>query len=452
MKKILTFFDFINESVVTLSDDIKANLKKIYNLVDDESKTWVLTILRRSGINITLDPKNNYNYNLYNSNTKGYYTIEIDKQETKQIQTFKIGKSLKLLVPDIPNHILSKISAALQSFQINNITVVEGEEITNYYRYSDQIDQGTLGRSCMKDKPKRFFDLYKNNKNVKLAILLNEEKELIARALLWNTTNGIVMDRVYYSSDSYEYVFLDWAKTNNYKIASNLEEASLIQLEEIPEYFPYLDTYKYLCINKKQLSNVDVFDKDDQVVYLGSTDGEFGVVRNYKLPYNEVYSISEIYKRVFNLSDLINLSIDFYTWYNDYIQELVDEYENVEDFISIYGEFITKKFDKFYFNKFITKQNIFDLLRKYNKTDKNEYEFLVDTILRYRWSKEEGYNDWKDINLELNDKIKYNYYSKDWIDQLIKKYCKETILNVNLKKLYEENYEQYELITYDWFN
>ena len=456
MKKIFNFNDFLNESIIILSDDIISNLKKIYNLVDDESKNWVLTILRKSGTNIDLTPPNDFNYNIYNSLSDGYFNLEIDKGVRTIKQPFKIGKSLKLLVPDIPNHILSKISASLQSLQENKITLIEGEEITKYYRSSDIDDSGTLGSSCMQGKPRRYFDLYEKNKNVKLAILLDDDEGiLLGRALLWNTNNGWVMDRIYYSSDSYEYTFIDWARTNNYLTTNDLDSKTLyVDLEFIPEYFPYLDNFKYLSINKKQLCNFEMFDRTDQVIHLNSTDGIFEVVRNYKLPYQEIYSVMKLINQTEKLMDLIDLSIDFNKWYEDYIQDDAQYYykEGVEEFIDVYESIILDHFDKLDIDINITKDNVIDSIRKYSETDENKYLSIIEKVLKLNKSPENGYSSFKDIMSETyGDNLEYNYYSKGWIINLVRKYCSEDILNKNLKNLYEEDYSKYEQVTYDWF-
>jgi hypothetical protein len=450
MKNILNFGDFLNESIITLSDDIISSLKKIYNLVDDESKNWVLTILRKSGTNIDLTPPNDFNYNIYNSLSDGYFNLEIDKGEKTIKQPFRIGKSLKLLVPDIPIHILSKISASLQSLQENKITLVEGDEISKYYRFDNIDNKGTLGSSCMQGKPKRYFELYEKNENVKLAILLNDEGILQGRALLWNTNKGWAMDRIYYTSDSYKYTFIDWAKSNNYITDISYNDEYIIDLEFIPEEFPYLDTFHFLCVNKKQLSNRDVFQSSDQVIYLDSTKGTFTVFRNYKLLFEEVYSITAIYKEIEYLTDLINLSIDFNKWYDEYIESEVIHYEDVDEFIDVYDSFIIENFNKLNLDNDITKDNIFDLLREYNESDKEKYNSIIKSTLRNRYSEEHGYSSWKDIMSEIYGDVKYNYHSQEWLKTLIKAYCSEDILNKNLKKLYDEDYYSYERITYDW--
>lgn len=448
MKNILNYLAFINESVITLSPSVIGNLKKIYNLVDNESKDWIFKILIKSGQDINLIPTNNYNYNVYKSNSIGYYNLEIDKGDRKTTQLFKIGKTLKMLVPDIPNHTLSKISASLQSLVSLTINIVEGKEIADYYKH-DIVDSGTLGRSCMNDRPRSYFELYTKNSNVKLAVLLDDYNKLVARALLWNTDKGWFMDRVYYSSDSYKFSFIDWAIENKYLI--DTEQIYTINLEnsEFDEY-PYLDTHRYLCINKKVISNTDIFEQTDQVIRLVDTDGRFDVIRNHKLPLRRIYSLN-IFNYISYLGDFINLSINFHKWYDDYIEDEVSNYSDANEFIDEYDSFILHNFENINFiDQDLTKDNIIDKIKYYNQSNLEKYQSIIEAILRHKYSEEMGYNSWKDIT--DGSHIEYDIYTKDWIKRLIDKYCSASILNNNLEKLYEEDYDEYNIITYDWFN
>jgi hypothetical protein len=170
---------------------------------------------------------------------------------------------------------------AIVKNEFSNIKVVKGDEIKKWYNFENYETQyGTLGGSCMKgEECQKYFDIYTQNDNVSLVILLsdNDSTKICGRALLWKLDNLDIpfLDRVYTNDDSDVNVFLHYAKDKGYlrkktQISSALgafvypddtevRNPSLSVTIKPGEYnhYPYLDTLKYYKIETGRLSNIE---------------------------------------------------------------------------------------------------------------------------------------------------------------------------------------------------
>lgn len=461
--KIFHYNEFlINEAVVALSNSVLSKLLKVSNLLSAKDKEWVDKIIDISGEDISsdkLDDKNAYYFEL--TDDPKYFDMEITKPLSSSIQTFKVGRALKIMLPDIPADVLSNIVSALQSEVEGEIKVVEGDEIVKYYTYNDISPEGTIGKSCMNNMDDEFFHLYSENEGiVKMAVLLDEYETLVARALLWKTNVGWVMDRVYYSSDKYQYQFKDWAKSNNYLTKLEMEDefgVVRIQLDKSDfEFYPYLDTFNYICFNKNQLSNDDIFDRSDEVSNLNGTDGGFEVLRNVELPFNPIHSLSE-YKWARDLTTFINYSIDYERWLDDFISDELEQYYSYpKEFLDVYDGYIKYNFDKLNLkeiDKDIDKDNFKEMILDFHNSYMSEYEDIIKKVIELRYSKEEGYVSWIDISSclyggDIGSYQSLGKWEKEYYDNFISRYCKLEILNKKLKELYTSNYDNYQRIMY----
>ena len=154
--------------------------------------------------------------------------------------------------------------------------IFEGEEIRKHYYYEKYLTQsGTLGNSCMKSPNcQSYLDIYiTNNDNIKILVMLNKDNFVIGRALLWSCGDFKIMDRIYTIKDEeYQTSFKDWATENNYLYKSKQNYASTTFFENkeiashelfltiklqntIHNYYPYVDTFKWLDVEKSELSN-----------------------------------------------------------------------------------------------------------------------------------------------------------------------------------------------------
>lgn len=168
-----------------------------------------------------------------------------------------------------------------------NLKIVEGKEILkwyleeNYLLVDGDVRYGTLWNSCMRYRDRnKYMNLYARNKNIKMLILLDDNGQLSARALLWDNVfdkegnNYKVMDRIYSVYDHDVNFFKDWAKENGYiykaEQSAKTEKFFIVndvrtklylnvQLDEWRlEYYPYLDTFKFFDYHKGVLHNNDM--------------------------------------------------------------------------------------------------------------------------------------------------------------------------------------------------
>jgi hypothetical protein len=353
---------------------------------------------------------------------------------------------LKLIVPDIPIHTLSKIVAAIQSIDINpNIKEIKGEEIANYYNHPNISNEGILGNSCMNRMENEIFQLYtKNTESVRL-IVYEEDEYLLARALLWKTNKGWVMDRVYYSNDKYFYTFEKYAKEKGYKNKNEINSSYTVKLNNSKfDKYPYLDTFNYLCINKKELCNDDIFENDDKVILLQDTSGDFEVIRNVRKEFEEIDTLKGAH---INIKNLIKYSIDNKKFIKDLIS---DEFENYysypNDFLSSYDYIIKEYFNELNLKEIdntINKDNYYEKILDFHQNYSSKYEDIVMKVIKLKY---ENYT-WNDLHEETHGG-ELNYLEMDarekiYWNNFIDRYCDLDILNDNLRKLYDKNYDKY---------
>lgn len=171
-----------------------------------------------------------------------------------KFQKIKIGKFFKSIFPKLDNSEIEKLVSLFKSLMLGKNEVfqeLKGKDILKGYRTSNLRVKSTLGRSCMNNKPKSFFDIYtKNPDKVSLLVLKDTiDDKIIGRALLWRSKDGIVMDRVYYF-DEYVYEKFYLYSVDKKYLHRDLLNSSRVKLDVYGEKsitnYPYLDTYKYL--------------------------------------------------------------------------------------------------------------------------------------------------------------------------------------------------------------
>ena len=243
---------------------------------------------------------------------------ENGKWSRKNRQVGKLGKTLRGFIEvvcksfsirlpnaaeieELVNEIKSTFSNANYEFKF-----LSGEDIRKYYHYdnyqsSNSNSGSTLFASCMRhDSCQRYFDIYVNNPNCKMLVMFDKtlsSNKIVGRALVWIVDDQMYVDRRYYSSDVYNYGFMEFIKFNklNYKTHNtyDCEHARMFEVfnEESEDYetktdieltfqynesfsrFPYCDTVKYFNPTTKTLSNVV-----DEGYCLCTTDGSYTVI------------------------------------------------------------------------------------------------------------------------------------------------------------------------------
>jgi len=138
----------------------------------------------------------------------------------------------------------------------DQIRVVTGDEITFWYHEKNYAyGGGTLNSSCMRHSNKQqrvsFYAL--NPDKVALCILVNEKKQLEARALVWRLDSppGIVfMDRIYSTKAMYSKMLKDYAASKGWKTkVSGWHFNKRMQINDVKKQYgvntPYMDTFGY---------------------------------------------------------------------------------------------------------------------------------------------------------------------------------------------------------------
>ena len=195
-----------------------------------------------------------------------------------------------------------KLNDVFKQFEI-----VRGLDIAKWYKEENYQHQstivpgivpqgiGTLGKSCMRQKPSKFFDIYVMNPDVCSLLILKTEdgKKLRARALVWElqSPSGITyMDRTYAHSDADFDLFRQYAEkkgwyrrpTNDYNYSHKMidPEGKEVNMGHLKvkidgrdyDYYPYVDTLKHYNSYKGILSTEKI---KNTTIELNSTSGEY---------------------------------------------------------------------------------------------------------------------------------------------------------------------------------
>ena len=171
----------------------------------------------------------------------------------------------------------------------SDIKLVTGHWISHFYLMDNYASlSGNLGNSCMRYSTcQSFLQIYTTNpKLCSLAVIVNSECKLQARALVW-TVNGVKYhDRIYATSDVIQDKMRAFFLTQDiescyhgdsgyvddlviYADTNNNDFMERIDLDF--ENYPYMDSFKYLNEEKKILSNSD--STIDHEYTLNETDG-----------------------------------------------------------------------------------------------------------------------------------------------------------------------------------
>ena len=163
--------------------------------------------------------------------------------------------------------------------------VVKGDDIHYWYKSKNTVMEGTLGNSCMIDKPTDCHYIYTENPDVVSMVVLYDDDGTIlngkyksnriqGRALLWKTNEGdIFMDKIYYVLDSQKELFKKfaesqgwWSKRENngncvFDVIKGEEIKSrvtyTVTLREWDWGFPYMDSLIYFNERSGVISNAD---------------------------------------------------------------------------------------------------------------------------------------------------------------------------------------------------
>lgn len=190
--------------------------------------------------------------------------------------------------------------------------VVSGRDIKYYYHGSTyHSPTGSLGVSCMKyDACQDYLGIYTKNEDIiSLLVALSDDGRLIGRALLWKQGDKKIMDRIYTINDEdFQFAFKQWADENGYWYKKEqrwnntlfFKTREKIMCEEICinldycdfDYYPYMDTFKFIDRKTKNIYNY--IPKGVDVKTMGSAEGHFGGMYDFCQKSKLLYSIDDI--------------------------------------------------------------------------------------------------------------------------------------------------------------
>jgi hypothetical protein len=210
------------------------------------------------------------------------------------------------------------INKQLRKNFFNDLELFFEDDIAGFYSQEDGDYIYSHTGSCMDKKDVSFFDLYHNINNCKVQIVgLKNGRKVVARALLWEHSKGVYLDRIYTNSSfendgSREHLQVILASrvkritnakklycfqaqriksfiVDKYNLTHEQKEKGIdkqficqsripftpqIEIEAADrfDYFPYMDTFQYM---KEGSNNYFLtLDGDGAIYQLDCTDGE----------------------------------------------------------------------------------------------------------------------------------------------------------------------------------
>jgi len=181
----------------------------------------------------------------------------------------KPGRLINKLLPNrySPTELESfvdELKRILALSQPKSVEIVEGEELLKAYHKNNYsiVGHGTLHSSCMSgNREQKYLGIYvQNPESIKLIVARDKDDRIGARSLAWYKKGVLVhYDRIYYVNTSYKHMLINWME-EYYPNVTSIHDASYnftcpIEHTEF-QYYPYLDSLRYLDKEKGTLSNV----------------------------------------------------------------------------------------------------------------------------------------------------------------------------------------------------
>lgn len=171
------------------------------------------------------------------------------------------------------------------------VEVLEGKSVKSVFEKKANAQSGTLGNSCMLGKPKSYFKIYEEN--AKVAVVRDEDGQIILRALIWDIYSEKLkkkvtfMDRVYSKNDSMVPMLINWAMKQGFYTLSgqthsmrkmvspkgedvNFGDFHVRLKSDSYENHPYIDTFYLIAGSRAYASG--------HILSAHSTGGRAGIV------------------------------------------------------------------------------------------------------------------------------------------------------------------------------
>lgn len=178
----------------------------------------------------------------------------------------------------------------------SEVIFVKGHWIAELYHEKNYAAlSGSLGNSCMRyDRTNKFLDIYVKNPSIcSLAVILNEEGKVQARAIVWTTNEGNrYYDRIYATSDLIQDRMKAYFLVNNIPSCygypaeqltfradpKNIDFDKRVLLEF--DYYPYMDSLKYISTDRQVISTEESEMGGDDYDILNDTSGSYESYHN----------------------------------------------------------------------------------------------------------------------------------------------------------------------------
>jgi hypothetical protein len=286
---------FSGSDVRIISHDIIGEDKENYEISDEIShflSTQELEVVSLFFERDSIFPK----YNKIEISEKSGYVKLIDTIKNRFVD-IKFGRFLTTLNKEIEilrytNKDIEKFYNNFLAYQKNAyIEVVElkGKDLLEAYKLENYLHaKSSLAGSCMTDKTD-ILKLYTSNPEIISLLAIKTFGKIAGRCLIWNTSEGKIMDKRYTCSDWVNSKFDKIMKEDGYICNSTLDNYPIckkinIQLDNYDlEKYPYLDTFKFFDKNTGLITNALNEDlsldrtKEDREIFiqLTTTNGEY---------------------------------------------------------------------------------------------------------------------------------------------------------------------------------
>lgn len=304
MKYIKQYHFFINETVLATNDSFKKILNDINHPIASQLMKLIGTDIKTNYNALkTTDKNDQVEFISNNQYIKLEKELSPDKIFNKKGNISSIGRIVRSILKDSS---ITFTDSDIEGFvnlykakhdelagETEKIRVVSGKEIKYWYdadNYSRNFDTGTLYNSCMRYKKcEPYFDIYTENpEQCSMVIYLDDQNQLLARALLWKLSYSskefdYYLDRIYYTKDSQVQLLKQWMRDNkkftNVGFHGEATGSMSVKLNNSDfDYYPYVDTLYYLNTSTSTLYNEQ---EDGCDVELQDTSGGTSIIGTY---------------------------------------------------------------------------------------------------------------------------------------------------------------------------
>lgn len=205
---------------------------------------------------------------------RDFYKLEENENpwDSTMRQSMRFGRFIKKIIDDqnniIENYVNEyKFSLKLSKDDFGRFKITKGINMSRWYLEINYADGGgNLRTSCMRHlKSQRRLPIYTSNpEKIRLLYILDSMGKLMGRALLWKLDtpfNKIYMDRIYYTEEYIEKLFLDYANKKGYLTKDIVDRDRMLLKVYLnrdygqPRNNPFMDTFKFFVKNGNYLTN-----------------------------------------------------------------------------------------------------------------------------------------------------------------------------------------------------